>query len=616
LIIPLIIVFLIMPFASSAHYIVGVVENSKDGADANGFQVVLWNPAIGIQDNQTDIVGTIGNSGNENTYFIDCEMLSNGCNIGDTINIKIFNNGSNRLTNTSSVVVTGAGYDLAPTLILNSFPLVQPSYPVNYFNSSKSKVNLTCYGSDLDNNLANITLYGNFSGQWLPQQTITVSGNQSVNFTVDLIEGKYLWSCLATDDLSISSFANENQTITVDLTPPTIQSMYLSLNQDICGTSETIRINCTTSDTLTGIENVWITSTINSISTNHSTSILSGQTYYADIALNEIGDWDFQCFSKDYSGNEVSSQTESIKTIAEGVDLYINSQQIILSNNNPIETENVTFTTTIENLGCSDANNVLISLYQNNLTTGLIQEKTLSITNRSNIQTNFYWIGEIGNNELFIFADSNQQIPEENENNNIGNKTIFISAWQKFYGNLSLDKLLASYSLDKMNYWANSTIERGNIFIADLESEINWHSLKAISKKTNDDDSLTDFQNIDLNLNMESLNDSISNLFTTNGITAKETKNFTVFGQQILNVPITPSANNTNFYTGILWDTSQDTDGFYSGNEQEDLVFITEINKGQTGSYGLYDYEIRIPGRLREYHPDNTHQVFIYFDLE
>ena len=57
---------LAMPIVSAAHYVVGIVNDAGDGTGANGRSIVLWNPTIGIGDNQTDIIGISGNSGIDN----------------------------------------------------------------------------------------------------------------------------------------------------------------------------------------------------------------------------------------------------------------------------------------------------------------------------------------------------------------------------------------------------------------------------------------------------------------------------------------------------------------------------------------------------------------------
>lgn len=114
------IVFLIcmIQLASAAHFIVGNVDNSFEGEAANGKQVVLWNPSNGINDNVTDTIGPSGNSGANNIYMIDCEMLSTPCVVGEEVRIRVMDYTAYDV----NLSVTGAGFDVAPNITLNSRP--------------------------------------------------------------------------------------------------------------------------------------------------------------------------------------------------------------------------------------------------------------------------------------------------------------------------------------------------------------------------------------------------------------------------------------------------------------------------------------------------------------
>ena len=118
----LLFILILIPFCSAAHFIVGVVNNAKSGVSANDREIVLWNPANGINDNLTDIIGVNGNSGAANIFMIDCELLSNGCSIGDEMMARIFNLGDFYATTPKSVIVTGAGYDMVDEMRLNTPP--------------------------------------------------------------------------------------------------------------------------------------------------------------------------------------------------------------------------------------------------------------------------------------------------------------------------------------------------------------------------------------------------------------------------------------------------------------------------------------------------------------
>ena len=64
---------LFLGFASAAHYVIGIANDAFDGTSANGFSVVLWNPANGISDNLTDFIGVSGMAGYDNLYMLEGE---------------------------------------------------------------------------------------------------------------------------------------------------------------------------------------------------------------------------------------------------------------------------------------------------------------------------------------------------------------------------------------------------------------------------------------------------------------------------------------------------------------------------------------------------------------
>ena len=109
-----------LPFVSSAHYIVGYVNDALDGTAANMHEVVLWNDANGLEDNLTGIIGPNGDSNQDNMYLIDCELLDSPCGVGDELKIKVYDIGDNYVSFEVGVNVTGAGYDFVENISLNS----------------------------------------------------------------------------------------------------------------------------------------------------------------------------------------------------------------------------------------------------------------------------------------------------------------------------------------------------------------------------------------------------------------------------------------------------------------------------------------------------------------
>lgn len=156
----LFIIIFITPYINAAHYVVGIVNNARDGTNANGYTIVLWNSVNGINDNLTDVIGPTGNSHASNIYMIDCEMLNTSCNIDDKISVKVFNNGDNYLTSIVNVTITGAGFDIAQNLTLNTpFTITSTlvdddiSNPPNEIDLTTSNRSVNCEAivNDLDN---------------------------------------------------------------------------------------------------------------------------------------------------------------------------------------------------------------------------------------------------------------------------------------------------------------------------------------------------------------------------------------------------------------------------------------------------------------------------------
>jgi hypothetical protein len=608
---------ILIPIISAAHYITGVANDALNGYDANGRVITLWNYVNGLNNNLTDIIGVAGNSGVANIYLIDCELLENGCNIGDILTVKIFNDGSDYLSEERNVTVTGAGYDVVNNITINSPPEAIPLFPENFGNLSSGLINFNCSLIDLDNNLENVTFYGNWSPSgWGENETKNLSGDQDyVTFTKNLPQGVYEYGFRVFDNLSISNYSL-NYSFTVDLTKPVISSILINETYT-CGSSPSVRVNCTATDEILGVEKVIIQEISPSGTQNHSAIFLSGDTWYADITINETGTWKFNCIVNDSAGNEENLTSSEMYGYSSLPDLYINYTTIYLNNTSPIENETVLINATIKNLGCGDALNANIGFFDGNPDLGGLNlgNHTITIGNFNSNQANLTWKAQIGTHNLFVFADYWEEISEDNESNNEGNKTFSIGAWQEIFGNFSLNKTIGIQNLN-LSKWFNESSFQGSIFIADSESNINWLSLQAIGKTISGTSSTDDFLEIDTLLDMQDFQDSVSIRFS-NSQNPKQTDSFLIHQKNILGVPTINSSSDKTFVTGILWDYSDDIDSDeeYDAIDGEDIIFVTKLNASSFGDYGMYDYEIEIPVRLREYKTADSGQVYLYYDL-
>ena len=242
IIIAYLVICLIIPFSSAAHYIVGIVNDAKDGQSSNGLTVTLWNPTNGLSDNFTDVVGPSGNSGADNIYMIDCEMLDIPCDIWDNLSVKVFNNGNDYVSDQKNVTVAGLGFDVVENLSLNSPPFVESVLVDDSFIVTPNEIdlfpattaNITCraivteydgessitngtsmffdnvlsgYGDSYDNNehYSNNSCYINYSYGTSNQVEIIC------NFSVWYYANSQNWNCTVnvTDNISISSLGSD-----------------------------------------------------------------------------------------------------------------------------------------------------------------------------------------------------------------------------------------------------------------------------------------------------------------------------------------------------------------------------------------------------------------------
>ena len=168
---------LLFPIVSAEHNITGFVKDALDSTSANGRIITLWNFSGGILNNLSDTIGVAGRSKLTNRYSIDCELLTGGCNVGDILTLQIIKIGDNYATEQKNITVTGAAFDSATNLTLNSPPSVTGFFPKNHENISNSLLEFNCSLDDLDNNLENVTLYGNWTG-WHLNETKSVTPAQ------------------------------------------------------------------------------------------------------------------------------------------------------------------------------------------------------------------------------------------------------------------------------------------------------------------------------------------------------------------------------------------------------------------------------------------------------
>lgn len=196
-------------------------------------------------------------------------------------------------------------------------------------------------------------------------------------------------------------------------------------------------------------------------------------------------------------------------------------------------------------------------------------------------------------------------------NNTDNAEVTIINSYQTYYGNVTGNIALAD---TQSNYMKLFTVgdANGMVFIADSDSDISWGDLVEIGKNTAGSNSTSDFTQIDTILNMTEKTDNLNQSYSTSGSLSKHTESYIVFNKTMSYVPIASNFANSSFYTGIMWDSSDDVDdGEFDSTDKEDLVFAVSLNETGDCYAGSCDYEVMIPYSLKSY-KDGTDTVSFY----
>ena len=295
----------------------------------------------------------------------------------------------------------------------------------------------------------------------------------------------------------------------------------------------------------------------------------------------------------DIGFNITSSQAK------EGMNISINATILNQGNVNATEDFNVSFFLGDPDSGGTQINgNVTIEGLE------VDENKTVNVT---------WTIDSGGPKNIYVIVDpplaTNGSVNETLEDNNKDNKTFHVDGYSYYNGVVENNLYLGNWDNDTLYYYLNVSNVTGNIFVTDVGSSITFSSLQAMGRDTSNLSAINDFNDTDTALSMTEFNDSIRWVFTQDTDIPTSTQSMIIFERQINNVPIVDSTNNSNFQTGMLWDMN-DGGAQYSGTQ--DLVFVTEIHQKLLGTYGTYDYEVRIPTNLRDYIASGNDVVFYW----
>ncbi|MEM3364585.1 MAG: right-handed parallel beta-helix repeat-containing protein, partial [Candidatus Micrarchaeia archaeon] len=167
--------------------------------------------------------------------------------------------------------------------------------------------------------------------------------------------------------------------------------------------------------------------------------------------------------------------------------------------------------------------------------------------------------------------------------------------WHRFFGNVSGTILLARNDSWVFYRWLWKKENGGKVYAINGDASINWASLVALGRSTLGTNSTIDFNELDILLNMSGERDSITKLYAPDGSNPLNTQNISLYGRLVPYIPVANSSTQTDYKTGIVWDSSQGVPEF-NITVNQDVAFVSVINGTRNPNY-----DIRVPSNLDSY---------------
>lgn len=416
-----------------------------------------------------------------------------------------------------------------------------------------------------------------------------------------------------TSNATVWTMGVEWQQSTLDLGSVVLggEDLTSSMVVDSTGVNTDVAVSCSSGDCST-------------ITTNWTTKSMSdGESVSAGFTCSAADAGSFEAVFDLTSDEDSGADTITVNCSILAPDLRIISANITFDDYAPSENQVVTITAGVYNDGTYDATNAIVRFYEGHYSTGtqIGTDHIMNISAGDSTIVQQSWTAKIGAYDLYVVldppVDTNGSISESNESNNHAYQTIDVSLWSVFVGNVTGWLALQTEQNQTILKWNVTDTTDSIVYVTDTDSNPDFSSLQALGRNTSGAYMADDFTELDNALNTTHYPDSI-NLTYTSGGNPIETQSFSVFGTALTDVPIINSTNNSNFVSGILWDSSDDSNnnGQFDNTSKEDVVFVTRVNQSKQGMYGTYDYEIRVPARLRNYKTPNVLTVTFYTEIK
>ncbi|MFH1590894.1 MAG: CARDB domain-containing protein [archaeon] len=319
--------------------------------------------------------------------------------------------------------------------------------------------------------------------------------------------------------------------------------------------------------------------------------------YFANHSFPYASNWSFHILCTGApAGFEDLNITDNTNVTPALPDLYI--RNVSFSGYGLARTENVTVFVNVTNNGTDPAHNTTLRLAIELWNGSWVGDENQSIDitylgDGNDTLLSFQWATKVGTYRFLAIADIAENETEHNETNNELWVNYTTSAWGTLYGYANHSVVLTDDDDAIMVHWPPEP-KIGVILYSDIDSDFDPADLIPLNKTG-------DLSQADAELGMTYYEDSLSELFDPDGDDEPDTlSEFEILGKVIQRVPVINSVASPSFLTGLMWDSG---DGGEEYDGTQDIVIITRINESTAGAYGTYDYEVRLPYRLKEHRP-------------
>jgi parallel beta-helix repeat protein len=495
-----------------------------------------------------------------------------------------------------------------PTVVL-----VSPQNGFTNSSVSSTDVTFTCNATD-NYDTHNISLYiTNADNQsFALNSTAAVSGVYThANFTLNLSDGAYTWNCLAYDSSGNYAWAPANRSLTIGLPNCPLITSSGTYNQTTnnAGAPNNASPLSGLACVLINASNVVFNCNGYTI-TNNGTA---GTTYgvlldgpLTNVTLEncpDISDYSYGAYA--YLSNH--SQLSNITAFNNTQDgFYLNS-----SSNDTLANDTAYGNPGGVYVANSTSNSISGGNFTNNTGAGIGFDQSSGSNSLS--LNRICYNGATDVNNSFSSGSSGSYDycglwSNWTESNHSGCTFSCSYVWHEFFGNLSGEKFLAPNNAQIFYSWLWNG-NQGRVYAVRGGASINWVNITALGRNRSGGNTSNDFTTLDSLLNMSGKPDSISALYSSDGSDPLLTKNLSVYNRDVVYVPLANSTTASAAKTGITWDGSQGANSYFNAGDNQDVVFVNEINSSQQ-----YNYMIRVPSNLATYKGGSTVQFWAELD--